>query len=125
MTDRGFQALVAHLNKKGLGIWPEADIRVNVSMLTCIKTVLGKNLQLNPYEELFNIKPDSSEQEELNKLNHLLSLALPYINSDQVLDVKALAKEAGVDEETARELLANSIKRVKAIQQKGSKKRKK
>jgi len=47
-------------------------------MLTCIKTILGKDLQLNPYEEYFTVKPNPSEQDSLNKLNRLLSLALPY-----------------------------------------------
>jgi hypothetical protein len=125
LTDRGFQSLVAGLNKHGLGLWTEPDIRVNLSMLTSVKTILGKDLQLNPYEEYFTVRPNPSEQDSLNKLNRLLSLALPFINSGQEPDVQALAKEAGVDEETARELLSNSIKRIKTLPIKGDKKRKK
>jgi hypothetical protein len=124
LTDHGFQALVARLNKHELGLWTEPDIRVNLSMLTCIKTILGKDLQLNPYEEYFTVKPNPSEQDSLNKLNRLLSLALPFINSGQEPDVQALAIEVGVDEETARDLLSNSIKKIKTIQKKGDKKRK-
>ena len=124
LTNRGFQALVARLNKHGLALWTEPDIRVNLSMLTCIKTILGKDLQLNPYEKYFTVKPNPSEQDSLNKLNRLLSLALPFINSGQEPDVEALANKAGVDEETARELLTNSIKKMKILQKKGDKKRK-
>jgi len=36
-----------------------------------------------------------------------------------------LANEAGVDEETARELLSHSIKRIKSLQKKVDEKRKK
>ena len=125
LTDRGFQALVTGLNKHGLGLWTEPDIRVNLSMLTCIKSILGKDLQLNPYEEYFTVKPAPSEQESLNKLNRFLSLALPFINSGQEPDVQALANEAGVDEETARELISHSIKKIKSLQKKDDKKEKK
>ena len=76
MTDRGFRALVDRLNKYGLGLWIEPDIRVNLSMLTCIKDILGRELQLNPYEECFTIKPNPSEQDTLNKLNRI-----PPVNS--------------------------------------------
>jgi hypothetical protein len=124
LTDRGFQALVARLNKHRLGLWSEPDIRVNLSMLTCIKTILGKDLQLNPYEVYFTVKPTPSEQDSLNKLNRLLSLALPFINSGQEPDVQALANEVGVDEEIALELLSNSMKKIKTLQKKGGKKRK-
>jgi hypothetical protein len=125
MTDRGFQALVARLNNHGLAIWAEPDIRVNLPMLTCIKTILGKELHLNPYEEYFSVKPTASEQDSLNKLNRLLSLALPLINSGQAPNIPALAKEVGVDEGTARDLLSKSIKRVKTLQNRIDKKRKK
>ena len=125
MTDRGFRALVSHLNKQGLGLSIEPDIRLSLPMLTCIKDILGKEMQLNPYEEYFAATPIPSEQKSLDKLNHLLSLALPFINSGQEPDVKALANEVGVDEETARELLSHSTKRIKTLQNKIDKKRKK
>jgi hypothetical protein len=125
LTDRGFQALAARLNKHGLKLWTEPDVRVNLSMLTCIKTILGEDLQLNPYEEYFTIKPDLAEQDTLNRLNHFLSLALPFINSGLEPDIQALANEARIDIETARKLFSNSIKRIKTLQKKEDKKRKK
>jgi hypothetical protein len=100
MTDRGFRALVDRFTKHGFGFWIEPDIRVNLSMLTCIKDILGRELQLNPYEEYFTVKSNPSEQDTLNKLNRLLSLA----------------------EETARELLSHSTKRIKTLQNKVDKK---
>jgi hypothetical protein len=125
LTDRGFQALVILLNKHGFNLWTEPDIRVNLSMLTSIKTILRKDLQLNPYEKYFTIQSDPSEQESLTRLNHFLSMALPYINSGQEPDMQALANEAGIDIETAQELFSNSLKRIKTLKAKGDKKRKK
>ena len=45
----------------------------------------------------------------------LLGLALPVINAGQELDFRALAKEAGVDEETARELLQHTLKSINKL----------
>jgi hypothetical protein len=51
-------------------------------------------LQLNPYEDLFNIKSTPEEQVNLDRLNNLLSLALPFINAGQEPDIAALAKRS-------------------------------
>jgi hypothetical protein len=125
LTNRGFQSLVDQLNKHGLELPTGPDIRVHLSMLISIKNVLGKQLRLNPYEDLFEIKSSPEEQDTMDKLNRLLSLALPFINAGQEPDVRALAKEAGVDEETARELLSHSIERIKTLQNRADTKRKK
>lgn len=125
MTDRGFQSLVSQLNKIGLGLPIEPDIRVHLPMLINIKHILGKELRLNPYEDLFENKSSPAEQAAMDNLNRLLSLALPFINAGQEPDIPALAKEAGVDEETAREILSHTIGRIKTLQGKADKKRKK
>ncbi len=125
LTDRGFQSLVYQLNKNGLLLPTEPDIRVHLSMLINIKHILGKELRLNPYEDLFVSKSTPVEHTAMDNLNRLLSLALPFINAGQEPDVPALAKEAGVDEETAREVLSHTIGRIKTLQNKADKKRKK
>ncbi len=118
MTDRGFQALVTALNRHGFGLPTEPDIRVKISMLVSIKHILGKDIQLNPYEELFKIEPEPAAKEEIDKLNHLFALALPIINARQEPDIQALAKEAGVDEATARELLKDILRKFNQLQRK-------
>jgi hypothetical protein len=125
LTDRGFQSLVNQLNKNGLGIPTEPDIRVHLPMLINVKHILGKELQLNPYEDLFESKSTPAEQDTMDNLNRLLSLALPFINAGQEPDIPALAKQAGVDEETAREVLSHAIGRFKKLQDKADKKKKK
>ncbi len=125
LTDGGFQALVDLLNKNGIDIPDEPDIRVNFSMLRSIKEILGKDVLLNPYEKLFEVKSAPADNEVMARLNRLLSLALPYINSGQEPDVEAIAKEAGVDIKTAKELLGHSIKRINTLRDTIDKKKKK
>jgi len=118
LTDRGYEALAQAVGRNGLKIPTEPEIRLHLPMIVCIEAILGKRLQLNPYEELFNIRSTPQEKANLDRLNHLLSLALPYINSGQTLDVTALAKEAGVDEESARGVLDQMIHRIGALRDK-------
>ena len=118
LTDRGFLALVTALNQHGFGLPTEPDIRVKLSMLVSIKHILGKEIQLNPYEELFKIEPEPAAQEEMDKLNHLFALVLPIINAGGEPDIRTLAKEAGVDETTARELLKDVLKKFDQLQRK-------
>ncbi len=121
LTDRGYEALTQALLRHSLKISAEPDIRVHLPMIICIKDMLGKELQLNPYEELFNIKSTPQEQANMDRLNHLLSLALPYINAGQKPDVIALAKEAGVDEEIAGDVLDQMVGRIRTLQDKAGK----
>ena len=125
MTDRGFANLVKKLNGHGFDIPAEPDIHVHLPMLTAIKDILGKEQHLDPYEKLFQPKSTASENDMMDKLNHLLQLALPYINSGKAPDIEALAKEAGVDPETARDLLSKSMGRINTLRDRIDKKGKK
>lgn len=58
-------------------------------------------------------------------LNRFLSLALPFINSGREPDVVKLAKEAGIDIDTARDVLSYAMDRVKKQRVKIDKKGKK
>jgi hypothetical protein len=122
LTDRGFSALVDKLNDHGLVLPYEPDIRVHPSMVVTINKILGKKLHLNPFEERFTQKSTPSEKDSMDKLNRLLSLALPFINAGQSPDVEALAKEAGVDTETARDLLSQSLERINTLRARSDKK---
>ena len=115
LTDRGFDALVAKLIQYGFGLRAEPDVRVRLQMLISIKHILGKEVRLNSYEDVFKIETGPQVQDKTDKLNRLLGLALPVINAGQELDFRALAKEAGVDEETARELLQHTLKSINKL----------
>lgn len=124
MTDSGYEALARALIRHGLNISAEPDIRLHLPMIICVRDILGKDLHLNPYEDLFNIRSTPGEQADVDRLNHLLSLALPYINTGQDPDVAALAREAGVEEETARDVLAQMTGRITMLREKDGKGRK-
>jgi hypothetical protein len=71
--------------------------------------VLKKKVNLNPYEHLFDQAPASDDAMQLEKINAVLQLALPYINNDQQPDIDALAAQAGVDPAAVREAVEKAI----------------
>ena len=112
MTDRGFRALVAGLNEYGYNFSDEPFIRVNPSMVITAKDILKKKITLNEYDELFKQEPSEQVQGELDKLNAFMAMILPDINAGREPDIESLAKKAGVDVETARELIRKVIDRL-------------
>ena len=83
-------------------------------MLATAGNVLRREIDVNPYEQLFT---DTSEEssEELNNLNHFLNLAMPFINNDEPFDIEKLATEAGVEIETAKDLLGKVQERLRKL----------
>lgn len=112
-TDRGFDNLSRTFIRLGYPVLPDPDIRVNLTMLAIAEKILKKKISPDRYAKLFEEKPDPKKQEELDKLNTLLNLALPEINSGRSPDIEALAKQAGVDAATAAQILEKVISRVK------------
>jgi hypothetical protein len=111
MTDRGFNELVSCLNRIGYDFTIDPDIRVTTAMMTTAEKILRKKIRLNEYDSLFSKETSKEEKEELSKLNKFMKLVLPYINTGQPLDVKYLAQEAGLDEETAKDILKQVMKK--------------
>jgi len=122
MTDRGFSALVEGLNKYGYEFSDEPLIRVNLTMVSTASEILKKKIDLIKYEKLFSKKSSPAEKENLDKLNLLISLALPDINAGREPDIKSLAVKAGLDLETAQDVLAQVSKNLKKKFSKGRKK---
>jgi hypothetical protein len=108
LTDRGFEALLSAMQKGGFDV-TDADVRVHPQMLQTIQQVLKKKVNLNPYEHLFDQAPASDDAMQLEKINAVLQLALPYINNDQQPDIDALAAQAGVDPAAVREAVEKAI----------------
>jgi hypothetical protein len=114
-TDRGFAALTQTLKQMGYAISSEADIRVNLAMLAVAEDILKKKIMPDRYAQLFEEEPEAKKQEELNRLNKFLALALPSINAGKEPDIEALAEQAGVDTATAGELLNTVISKAKKM----------
>ncbi len=108
-TDRGFQALVQAINKYAYKFSIEPDIRVNMSMLITAKKILKKEILLNEYDQLFNVDTKPEDKAIVDNLNVFMSLILPEINAGQTPDIEKHAAKAGIDAETARDIVNNLI----------------
>ena len=105
LTDRGFAALVVALNSYGYDFSDRSFLRVNLTMVVTAGDILKKKIVLNEYEGMFSVTPSEESKEDLSKLNALIALVIPDINAGRQPNVEALAKKAGMDIETARELI--------------------
>lgn len=115
MTDRGFSRLIDDLNQYGFDLPKEPTLRVSPAMVTTAEKILNKKITLNEYAGLFNQPPTPRQQEATDSLNTLLQLALPDINAGKEPDIPALARKAGVDENTAREVLSTAMERIQKL----------
>jgi hypothetical protein len=104
MTESGFAELTWSMVKAGYDLSPDADIAVTPGMLSAAEIVLDKKIVLNPYEKLFSKQKDEAESDELKRINRFLGLALPFYNAGKEPDIKRLAEEAGIKQETAAEV---------------------
>lgn len=113
MTDRGFKALAEGLNEYGYNFSTDPFLRINLSMISTATDILKRKTRLIEYEDLFSIETSQSDRENLDKLNTLLRLILPDINAGREPDIEALAAEAGVDIQTARDLIGQIMVKFK------------
>jgi hypothetical protein len=105
MTDRGFKALTEGLNDYGLNFSADPFLRISLTMLTTASDILKRKIRLNEYEHLFTKETSPAEQENLDILNTLLKFVMPDINAGRKPDIEVLAKKAGVDVDTAKDLI--------------------
>ena len=115
LTDYGYKEMSKLLDDHECNLPVDPDIRVHLQMLVVIKRLLKKQLVLNPYSELFNINPSREETDLSAKLNELLSLALPIINTGKEPDIEAMAKQVGVDPDVAKEIIQRSMESINRL----------
>lgn len=111
-TDHGYQALTDLLNEYGLMVQEEPDIRLHIPMHSLIEKLLQKKLEINPYSQLFTTAQPEAEKTELDKLNKVLALALPYINDGKEPDFEHIAAAAKVPVEMAAELIRTAKEQI-------------
>lgn len=109
LTDHGYIAMAKKLHAHGFNLPVDPDIRLHLQMSTVIKQLLKKDLQINPYSQLFETKPPSENDPFITKLNQFIMRALTDINAGKEPDIDALAKETGIDPDTARDVLQQSM----------------
>ena len=105
MTEEGFRELTRMLISSGLHIDVKEDYSVGMSMLVTMQEILKKKIILKEYESLFPEKEmNPLSQKELNGINAFMKLLLPYINAGTQPDLEILARQAGIEPETAHSL---------------------
>lgn len=114
MTINGFNALNEALIAAGVDIENQLDIHVSLAMIDTMQNILQKKLDIFTYDALFEQKGSTDETEDIAKMNDFLSLTLPYINQGKTkeMDIESLAKEAGVNIDSAKEVIRNILKKV-------------
>ena len=105
MTEEGFRELSRMLIASGLHIDGKEDYSVGMSMLVTMQEILKKKIILKEYESLFPEKETNPlSQKDLDGINGFMKLLLPYINSGTQPDLEILARQAGIEPETAHSL---------------------
>lgn len=104
MTEYGFERLTEVLANGGIDLNSVADLVVSPTMISAAGLVLNKSIELNPYEKLFSKKEKDEDSEDLKRINNFLKLAIPAYNDGREIDLKVLAREAGIDQKTASAL---------------------
>lgn len=118
MTDFGYDELQKILTRAGMEIDENPSFRIHLPLITLIKDILHKTVEVTPYEKLFEPQKNSLDDELLEKLNQAMMLALPDINAGREPDIEALSKKVGVDARTLREILQVSIKQIGKMKKK-------
>jgi len=113
MTDRGFMALVRGLNEYGYDFNTDPFVRVNLTMVKTASDILKRKIDIIKYDHLFSKKSSPAAKEGIVKLNMFLNLAIPEVNAGLQPDIDTLAAKAGIDSDTAKELIAQINKKLK------------
>lgn len=118
MTQKGYAALVAAFQNQGIQVAEFADIYVRPAMLSAAEDILKRQIELMPFELLFEEEQDPEMEEELDKINQFLALAMPDLNSGKEPDLEGLAAQVGLDLEENRETLQGIFDEVRKKQKK-------
>ncbi len=118
MTEKGFDALVKMFNAHGYHFYDEPDVRINPSMKITAGEILKKEIQLHPYASLFEKESSKEEDEQLKKINKFMNMALPDINAGKQPDIPSLAKKAGIEVETAQDIMKQVLNKFNKMKKK-------
>jgi hypothetical protein len=102
MTSKGFEELAKAVNACGIDCAPEPHDEVSPEMINIASNILGREITVNPFEELFKPPPPSLEdQKNRDAVNHYLDLLMDAINNNKEPDIRKMAAEANIDYQDA------------------------
>jgi hypothetical protein len=112
MTQRGYDSLIAALNKQGSDYPASPEITATPAMLHIVKQVLNVDVEMTPYEKHFVKKTSPGHQQELDKINVFLRSLTDRLNHKKDYDIAELAEKAGIDMENAERIAESLIKQI-------------
>jgi len=106
MTIEAYDSMVESFQKYGHPVYYEPDFILNTIIGTITKTILGKKVKIDEFEDLFEKREKASptEQKQLDDINTFLRLLMTELNEKRKPDLQKLAKEAGISIDTALDL---------------------
>ena len=109
LTEKGFESLIAALDKYDVKIEKNADIYLGPSMHNTAAEILKREIELMPLELLFEQENEEEMDEQLQKLNELAGLAIADVTAEKEPDLEALAAQVGIDLESNRHVIEKII----------------
>lgn len=103
-TKEGYEGLSLVLSKLGFEFNPWPDITVSPAMVQTMKDIYDKKFEVNSLLNHFKKIDPPDEKNQLDKINHLLKLLLPYFNSGTKPDLQKLAAQANLPLDEAEDL---------------------
>jgi len=114
MTGRGFKALTDALAEKGVNV-EGPDIRVNISSIVTMESILSRKIRTNPYETLFDEPVPEKDEAMMQKLNAALHLAMTDFNARKEPDYEAYAAATGLTVDEIKPIIEASLARVRTL----------
>lgn len=118
-TDPLYAQLIESLNRHGFNVSSEPHVRVSPAMLITLERLLGREVVLNPYDDLFEVDTTPQQEASLDQLNQFMQMAIPLINSGRQSEIPALARQMNMDPQTADDLLGHIMDRLSKIPGRG------
>lgn len=109
LTETGYVQMAHMLAGHGYDFPEEPDVRVHLSMLNTIETLLEKKIVLNPYSEKFQVDNDPDTEELLEAINEIVALAVIEINAGRDFDIRKAADAFGINEEVVEKVVIPAI----------------
>lgn len=110
MTNKGFAKLTEKMKAVGIPVLNEPDISVTPTMLSTAEDILNKKIELDEYDDLFQVEPNPAETEASNELNELVQLIVPYLNAGKEPNISRLMQQTGFDKSQIEDVVAQMQK---------------
>jgi len=118
MTTRGYDSLIATLNKQGTEFPANPEILATPLMIHLANQILNINVEMFPYEKHFKKETSPENKQELGKINVFVKSLVDKLNNKMDYDIAELATKADIPMELAEQVAENLIKKISEMPRK-------